>query len=58
MNVSCWLRLDIADERITVEVSSRSIRHCSSGPYMPKMDPVVNAVSILADPSIGSKTTM
>jgi len=46
------------NERITVELSSMSTRHCSSGPYMPKMEPVVKEVSMLADPSIGSNTTM
>ena len=43
---------------ITVESSPISARHSSFGLYIPKIDPVDTAASMLDDPSSGSNTTM
>lgn len=45
-------------KEFTVESSLISARHSSLGLYMPKMDPVETAASMLDDPSSGSNTTI
>ena len=44
--------------RLTVGSSPMSAKHSSFGLYIPKIDPVDTAASMLDEPSSGSNTTM